>query len=343
MPQMAVSACQNCSEGLQSQQETADPLANTISSLLLVLAGKGLLNWALVLLKRGQVNKSFLGYFCISLTLIDTLLILIFSLIYFLEDFCLLGFRFTKYHICTLVQVACFTYEILHWPVFLLTGLDYYCTLSSRHRPLHWAWKLTYILSVAIVWILALLYVFLASNFYPEVWPSFHLLLFECFISTSFQSFCLSLGLLMVLSCALLYCIPEIVLYCFIDHGKSISGEPMWTLTQSKANPESKQQVLFRVTVCFLSTWFPFVCLQLAILLLRAEIPAYLDMNVPWLCFLNSFLIGAVYWLQYQVFKVEKGILFPDGFCNWNCSTDPRDTMFAPDYKALSSSGTEDP
>nr|XP_006637859.1 PREDICTED: probable G-protein coupled receptor 160 [Lepisosteus oculatus]XP_015216672.1 PREDICTED: probable G-protein coupled receptor 160 [Lepisosteus oculatus] len=341
---MAVLPCQNCSGEPQWQQERTDTMVNPISSLLLVLGGKSLLNWAIVGLQKQHMSRSFLGFFCVSLTVIDTLLFLLFSLIYCLEDFCFLGFRLTKYHICLLVQIACYTYGILHWPVFILAGLDYYWTLP-RPGQTHWAWKLAYGVAVFVVWILALLYVFCSSVFYPEVDDSFHLLLYECFISTSTQCFSLSLGLLCLLCCILVYCLPEFVISYKTVKYMTWTGQPISNLPETMARGvrQSKKHVLGKLTVCFLSTWTPFVCLQVVIVLLGAEIPAYLDMNVPWLCFLNSFLIGGVYWSQYQVFKDQKSLSFPDGFCSWNSSPFPRDSEIAPDAELSTSLKAETP
>ncbi|KAG5850400.1 hypothetical protein ANANG_G00081990 [Anguilla anguilla] len=58
---------------------------------------------------------------------------------------------------------------------------------------------------------------------------------------------------------------------------------------------EARQRpAIYRSLASFLGAWHAFVVLLVALSLLRVEVPGFLDMNVLWLCFLNSFLIGAV-------------------------------------------------
>ncbi|KAJ8279273.1 hypothetical protein COCON_G00063390, partial [Conger conger] len=98
-------------------------------SLLLALGGKTLLNWAAVFVQRRHMCRSFLGTFCMSLAVADTLLFLSVSAIFLLGDVRVLGLRVTRHHVCALVHMACLAYSLLHWPVLLLAGLDYWRTL----------------------------------------------------------------------------------------------------------------------------------------------------------------------------------------------------------------------
>ncbi|CAM4590226.1 unnamed protein product [Leuciscus chuanchicus] len=132
----------------------------SIPSLLLVLWLKSFLNWLVVVIQRHYMIRTFSGFFCISLALIDSLLSFVLTAIFYLEDVSISGWHFTRYYICLLTQIACFIYAMLHWPVFLLVGLDNFWTLSSSSRHTSWTQKLTYIAGVCLLWILAALYVF---------------------------------------------------------------------------------------------------------------------------------------------------------------------------------------
>lgn len=282
-----------------------------IPSLLLILVIKCSINWTVVLCQWRHMGRSFLGTFCISLTLGDTLLALILSTIYGLQDFCLLGLRFTLHHICLLIQIACFTYGLLHWPIFLLAGLDHYWTLWFRAYHPHWSHRLAYALGVCVIWILALLYVFLGSGFYPDLEEHTRLLLRQCRVFSSPQSVQVSAFLLLALACTFLYCYPELR-----------TAASAGSASVSRTGRSLSRFVLCLIAKRFLKTWAPFVLLQTAVLLLRLEIPAHLDMNVPWLCFLNSFLVAAASWDRFQEFNLGKIPMSVDGFCDWHYDFD---------------------
>ncbi|XP_036410519.1 probable G-protein coupled receptor 160 [Megalops cyprinoides] len=278
---------------------------NSIPSLLLVLGIKSLLNWTVVLGQRQHMVRSFLGSFCISLALVDSLLTLAVSAIYGLEDFRLLGLRFTRYHICLLVQIACFTYGLLHWPVFFLAGLDHYWTLWPGRHPLRWTRRLAYAWAACAVWAATLFYVFAASGFRPDTGEGSHLLLRRCLVFPSPQSTQVSSVLLLTVGCTLLYC----SLGPLLPDGPRAGGPLSWHVLCLTIEP-------------FLSTWAPFVIFQMALLLVWADVPAYLDMNVPWLCFLNSFLVGALSWKRFGAFRLGRTSSLTDGFCDWHFSSD---------------------
>ncbi|XP_036376426.1 probable G-protein coupled receptor 160 [Megalops cyprinoides] len=285
-----------------------------IPTLLLVLGGKCLLNWAVVLAQRGPMVRSFLGTFCVSLAATDLLLSLAVSAIFFLGDLSVLGLRLTRYHICLLAQVACFTYGQLHWPVFLLGGLDFAWTLSPRPVRLGWARRLAYPSGVCAVWASALLWVFSGSGFDPYIEGGPHLLLRQCRVFPSPQSTQVGVVLLLAVGVALLCCCLEF-LPCR-NSGIAMGGGGGASVTRCCQN--ATRHCLYRTLADFLSTWYAFVILLVALLLLRVETPAFLDMNVPWLCFLNSFLIGAICWWRSPTFQWERDPVFPDGFCRWH-------------------------
>uniref|UniRef100_A0A8C9V1Z0 G protein-coupled receptor 160 n=1 Tax=Scleropages formosus TaxID=113540 RepID=A0A8C9V1Z0_SCLFO len=267
-----------------------------LSSLLLVLIGKCSLNWTVVVIQRRHMGSSLLGFLCISLALVDSFLAFILSTIYFLQDVHVFGLRITTHHICLLVQIACFTYSLLHWPVFVLIGLDHGWNLALHPVPLRWYRKLGYTLSVILIWAAAVLYVFLASDLYPEVGEEFYLLIEQCWVFSSPQSTQVFMVSLLALACAVLH--SSLVFLARTAKG----GEP----------PAVGLSV-------FLSTWVPFVVLQTILLLFQVDTPAYVDLNVPWLCFLNSFAIGAVLWRRSQLPGFEKDSTFTDGFSSAVC------------------------
>ncbi|XP_018608748.2 putative G-protein coupled receptor 160 [Scleropages formosus] len=294
-----------------------------LSSLLLVLIGKCSLNWTVVVIQRRHMGSSLLGFLCISLALVDSFLAFILSTIYFLQDVHVFGLRITTHHICLLVQIACFTYSLLHWPVFVLIGLDHGWNLALHPVPLRWYRKLGYTLSVILIWAAAVLYVFLASDLYPEVGEEFYLLIEQCWVFSSPQSTQVFMVSLLALACAVLH--SSLVFLARTAKGGeppavglSVHAGPL--SVAPKAHPSSR--FMLHTTLSFLSTWVPFVVLQTILLLFQVDTPAYVDLNVPWLCFLNSFAIGAVLWRRSQLPGFEKDSTFTDGFCQWDFSSE---------------------
>lgn len=70
-----------------------------------------------------------------------------------------------------------------------------------------------------------------------------------------------------------------------------------------------------------LFSWYlsPFVLLQVIILLLKVQIPAYIEMNIPWLYFVNSFLIATIFWFNCHKLNFRDMALPVDPFVNWKC------------------------
>lgn len=62
----------------------------SVPSLLLVLWLKSLLNWLVVVIQRHYMIRTFSGFFCISLALIDSLLSFVLSAIFYIAGVCLL-------------------------------------------------------------------------------------------------------------------------------------------------------------------------------------------------------------------------------------------------------------
>lgn len=176
-----------------------------ISSILLGLGGKSLLNWTLVLLQRKHLTWSFLGVFCFSLALVDSLLTFCLSVLYLQGDCNFLGMRLTRHHVCLLVQIFSYIYDVLNWPVLIMTGLDQYWNLLPGPLPAFRSQKLRYIVATSVLWTLALLYVFLVSEFYPVLRSEPPELLHQCWVLTSSQIPQVATMLFMAIACAMLH------------------------------------------------------------------------------------------------------------------------------------------
>ncbi|KAI4881659.1 hypothetical protein NFI96_008817 [Prochilodus magdalenae] len=241
------------------------PMEVSIPTLLLLLWLKALLNWLVVLIQWPHMVRTFSGFFCISLALMDTFLDVMVTQIFLLEDFSISGMRFTKYHICLLVQVVGFICGVLHWPAFILIGVDTYSTASTMEE-VRWPRKLAYFWGTVLLWVPATLYIF----WRPDSSPIMEDLLQEqCELTSRSQSIQVAAVLLLALAAVLLY--------------TSVPDE-MGRWFQSRAR-------LRRSAGAFLSTWSSFLVLLAFLVGFQVEIPCYLDMNVPWLCLLHSFHI----------------------------------------------------
>uniref|UniRef100_A0A8C2HWQ1 G protein-coupled receptor 160 n=2 Tax=Cyprinus carpio TaxID=7962 RepID=A0A8C2HWQ1_CYPCA len=275
-------------------------METSIPSLLLVLWLKSLLNWLVVVMQRHYMTRSFSGFFCISLALIDSLLSFFLVAIFYLEDFSISGWRFTRYHICLLAQIACFIYAVLHWPVFLLVGLDNFWTLSSSSTQTSWKQKLTYIAGVCLLWILAALYVF---------WePDFVLFLgdfekHQCQLFSRSPSSQVLVALLLTVTCVILY---------------SYAPFEKWRVRVFLHSTQQSCLVCLRRAMhSFLSTWASFLVLMIISPLLQIEMHTHLQLNVIWLCFVNSFFVALALCGRSISSNSKKNDTITDGFCSW--------------------------
>lgn len=273
----------------------------SIPSLLLVLWLKSSLNWLVVVVQQHYMIRTFSGFFCISLALIDSLLSFVLTAIFYLEDISIsAGWHFTRYYICQLTQIACFIYAMLHWPVFLLVGLDNFWTLSSSSRHTSWTQKLTYIAGVCLLWILAALYVF---------WVADVALLFgddemhQCKLFSSPQSSQILVVLLLTVTFVMLY---------------SYTPLEKWRVQVFlHSTHQCCLLCLRRVMHTFLSTWASFLVLAIIAPLLMIEMHAHLQLNVVWLSFLNSFSFALTLCLRSFAPNFQKTDTITDGFCSW--------------------------
>ncbi|NXD48793.1 GP160 protein, partial [Corvus moneduloides] len=330
---MAARRCENGS-GQYHCTHTSQPL-DINYMLVLIMLGKVFLDFFMLQAKLKPVKTSFMACFCVSVALLDFTLLLSICFIFCFEDFALWGTRFTKYHICLLTQITSLTYGILHYPVYLVAALDYYTTVSQTSQFPKRARKLLYVFVVAVIWISGFFSTLEAPAVAEEpemqnsVSPS------QCPLSGSLQSYSVSCAMVLLLGTALLARWKEVTTMLLSARLLSFSSQPvlMFSYVPNNTTTCFKWQLLSRLLLCFLGTWAPFVVLQAVVLLLGVQIPAYVEMNVPWLYFINSFLLAAAYWCRCHDVELTEEGWCTDPFVSWkfcfmpfnNESTEPAD------------------
>ncbi|NXJ63924.1 GP160 protein, partial [Rostratula benghalensis] len=327
---MAALRCENCS----GQYHYTQPL-ETSCTLLLIMLGKVFLDFFMLQVQQKRVKDSFMGNFCVSLALLDfTLLLSIFFIFYF-EDFALWGVRFTTYHICLFTQIISLTYGILHYPVYLVAGLDYYVTVGRASAFPKRAQKFLYVFAVLLIWTAGFFCVLKVPAVYEELEIGNRFAPYRCPLYSSGQSYSVSWAMVLFIATALLACRKEVLTMLLSLRIVSVAAQPvlMFSYVSNSSGTCLKWQLLPRLLVSFLGTWAPFVLLQIIVLLLGARIPAYVEMNVPWLYFVNSFLIAVAYWCRCHDVEVTEEVWARDPFVSWkfcfmpfsNENTEPAD------------------
>ncbi|NXD95610.1 GP160 protein, partial [Chaetorhynchus papuensis] len=329
---MAARRCENGS-GQYHCTHASQPLEIS-NMLVLIMLGKVFLDFFMLQIKPKPVKTSFMACFCISVALLDFTLLLSICFIFCFEDFALWGMRFTKYHICLLTQITSLTYGILHYPVYLVAALDYYTTVSQTSQFPKRARRLLYVFAVVVIWIsgffctLGVPAVSEELEMQNSVSPS------QCPLSGSLQSYSVSCAMVLLLGTALLARWKEVTTMLLSARLLSFSSQPALMFPYVPNTTTCfKWQLLSRLLLCFLGTWAPFVVLQVVVLLLGVQIPAYVEMNVPWLYFINSFLLAAAYWCRCHDVELTEEGWCTDPFVSWkfcfmpfnNESTEPAD------------------
>lgn len=303
--------------------------------LVLIVLGKVFLDFFMLQIKPKPVKVSFMGYFCISLALLDFTLLLSICFIFCLGDFALWGVRFTEYHICLLTQITSLTYGLLPYPVYLVAALDYFTTVSKTSQFPKRGRKFLYVFAVVAIWISGFFCTLQVPAVSEELEMQNRASLWQCPLSGSLQSYSVSCAMVLLLGTALLARCKEVTAMLLSARLLSFSSQPvlMFSYVPKNNTTCSKWQLLSRLLLCFLGTWAPFVVLQVVVLFLGVQIPAYVEMNVPWLYFTNSFLLAAAYWCRgHDVQLTEEGWC-TDPFVSWkfcfmpfnNESTEPAD------------------
>ncbi|XP_006890426.1 PREDICTED: probable G-protein coupled receptor 160 [Elephantulus edwardii] len=316
---MTVFPSGNCSSPYKLQH-TSQPLgADTL--LFLILSGKTLLNVLILGMRRKKTREHFMGHFCLSLALLDLFLLISVAIISLFRDFVLLGIRFTRYHICLLTQIISFTYGFLHYPVCLIACIDYYLTFSKTTKLPFRSQRCLYLLTIIVMWTSVLAYVLgdpavSSSRGAQSASPQ------QCPFYVSSQGAWLACSVLLVLGMAFIASWSDVVAMIRAVRVTSYRNEVVLYLPRpphSTCTTSSRKALLPQVLVCFLGTWSPFVLLQISILLFRVQIPAYIEMNIPWLYFVNSFLIAACYWLNCHKLTLNDITAPVDPFVSWKC------------------------
>lgn len=315
---MTALSSENCSS--QYQLHPTNQLLDSNCLLLLIILGKILLNVLTLGMRRKNTYQNFMEYFCISLAFIDLLLLVNISIIFYFKDFVLLGIRVTKYHICLFTQIVSFTYGFLHYPVFLIACIDYYLSFSKTNLPFK-CQKLFYFFTVVLIWISVFAYVLGDAAIYQKL-KTQNVYSYHCPFYISFQSYWLSFSMVVILLMAFIASWSEVVTLVQAIRIASYMNETVLYFpfsSHSSYTVTSKKALLPKFIVCFLGTWLPFVLLQITILLFKVEIPAYIEMNIPWLYFVNSFLIATACWLNCHKLHLRDTALPVDPFVNWKC------------------------
>ncbi|XP_007523021.1 probable G-protein coupled receptor 160 [Erinaceus europaeus] len=300
--------------------QTSQPLDGNCL-LILILLGKILLNVLTLGMRRKNTCHTFMGYFCISLVAMDLLLLVNICILSCFRDFVLLGVRFTRYHICLFTQIISCTYSFLHYPVFVIACIDYHLnfsaptTLSFKYR------KIFYISAALLIWVLVLAYVLGDPVAYQNLKIQ-NVNSDQCPFHMSIQSYWLSFSMVTLLSLAFVTSWSEVTALVQAIRITSYRNETILYFpfsSHSVCNLNSKKTLMPKLLVCFLGTWLPFVLLQVVILVLKVQIPAYIAMNIPWLYFVNSFLIATIYWVNCHRLSLRVIVSPVDPFINWKC------------------------
>ncbi|NXB80952.1 GP160 protein, partial [Donacobius atricapilla] len=314
---MAARLCENGS-GQYHCTHTSPPLEISYM-LVLIMFGKVFLDFFMLQIQSKHVKVSFMGYFCISVALLDSTLLLSLCFIFCFEDFALWGVRFTEYHICLFTQITSLTYGILPCPVYLVAALDYFTTVSQPSQFPKRGRKFLYVFAVAVIWIS----VFFCTLRVPAVSEGLEMptsvSAAQCPLSGSLQSYWVSCAMVLLLGTALLAHWKEVTTMLLSARLLSFSRQPvlMFPYVPNTTNTCFKWQLRSRLLLCFLGTWAPLVVLQVVVLLLGVQIPAYVEMNVPWLYFINSFLLAAAYWCRCHNVELTEEGWCTDPFVSW--------------------------
>lgn len=292
----------------------------SITSILLALGGKCLLNCFLVFFQRQHAGRSFLGVFSVSLAVFDAALTLTVTTVHICSDGVIVVFDYqlTSYHICLLTQIVGRVHTALQWPIVIMAALDSFCTVSQRLDAATLREKCLFYSSVAVfMWCLAALYVFLLSGFIPILEDVSYQRMERCWVFPSSQILHIALLLLFILGCAAFHAGRPTMLGLHIQLPSQNTRLQKLTIDQSQNH--SRRRFVQQALRTFLHTWTPFLVFLAVLLTLPEGIPSYLDLSVAWLCFLNSLLITLVLCAGCPASQLSRGLVEvpPDSFCVW--------------------------
>ncbi|XP_060939747.1 probable G-protein coupled receptor 160 [Limanda limanda] len=283
----------------------------SILSILLGLAGKCLINWALVFRQRSHICRSFVGVFSVSLSVVDTAVTLIFATIHIHTDGPLffLGLQLTRYHTCLLVQILGQVESLLQWPVVLVASLDHFCTVSLPATS-SGVKGIVHSFVTVLLWTLTVLYVFLLSDFNPVLEDLAYHQINQCWVFHTPQILQVVTLLSLTLACSVLHAVCSSTL---------LENPPEKNQITNQSRTPTRGNIVCQVLSIFLSTWAPLLIFLAVFLLLPVGIPSYLGLNVAWLCFLNSFLITLGLCVACPAPRLAQGLAAvpADSVCEW--------------------------
>uniref|UniRef100_A0A3B5ATF1 Uncharacterized protein n=1 Tax=Stegastes partitus TaxID=144197 RepID=A0A3B5ATF1_9TELE len=192
----------------------------------------------------------------------------------------LLGLQLTRYHVCLLLQILGYRYRLLQSAGVLVTG---FCTVTQRLQAATFRAKwIVYSFVTDSLWCLAALYVFLLSDLIPVLDDVSH---------------------------HRIRCVPQL----------SLNNPPPKDQITAESQTHIRRSFVHQVLRIFLNTWTLFLFFLAMLLLLPVRIPSYLDLNIAWLCFLNSLLIAVVLCAVWPASQLSQGLASvpPDSFCEW--------------------------
>ncbi|XP_072296421.1 probable G-protein coupled receptor 160 [Eucyclogobius newberryi] len=283
-----------------------------LPSMLLGLAAKSVLNWALVFLQKQHICRSFVCVFSLSVSIVDLVLTLFVTFVHLLQDVSLLDVRFTRYHVCLLVQILGFVHSAQHPGVLVLTVLEHLLTVSRLRDAMRRATWVFHLCLTLTVWLCATLYVFKLSDAVLFLDDAANIQEDHCWISSSsaISETATFVGFLLL---------------CFV------SWHSLKYTTQLAKKPHRnclmtiKTEIHMRfIFICnvlriFWKTWALFLLFLFFHVVLPVEMPSYLSLNCAWCCFLNSLLIALALCAVNPSLELAQGTAAvpPDSFCEW--------------------------
>lgn len=284
-----------------------------ILSVLLGLGGKCILNWALVLLQKDHIWRSFVCVFSLSLAIVDTIVSLAVTFIHLQGDCNILGWRLTPYNLCLLVQILGYVYSAQHYSVLIITTLEHLYVVSRSLR--HNLWKPSWIFQLFLtvfVWFFSVYYVFMLSNIQPYLEDAAQFQIDHCWISSSYVISELAIVIGLLCLCWVLYHSLKYVL--------QLAKNPYSNyLMIMKSQIRLRVIFITKVARIFLDTWVYFLIFLFFHVVLPVQMPSHLGLNCAWLCFLNSLLIAVALCVVNPASELAQDLAAvpPDSFCDW--------------------------
>lgn len=284
-----------------------------LHSVLFGLGGKCLLNWALILLQKSHIWRSFICVFSLSLAFVDTVLTLIVTFIHLQSDANILGWRVTQYHFCLLVQTLGYIYSAQHYSLLIITSLEHLYIVLRRLQ--HSIWKPTWLFQLFLticVWVFSTFFVFKISTVRPYLEDVAHFQINQCWISSS----SVISELAIFLSCLSLLWVLWDLLTSLIHLAKNPHSDYL-TILKNQIQP--KLLFVCKVGRIFWDVWALFLLFLFFHTVTPVKMPSHLGLNCAWLCFVNSVLVAVALSVVRPASELTQNLAAvpPDSFCDW--------------------------